>query len=164
MLDLGVASGITSIELFRTLQPWLSLGFVLPALVCGLLTRSWNGALSGFLWGGVVRLFLCYHSTNTITSLTHMFGAQPFDSRDASRNNAWLALPTWGEGWHNNHHSFPSSAIFGLRWWQVDFGAWFIRALQVVGLVWDVRRPGTAAMAAKIRTATGERAQPIAAE
>jgi len=131
---------------------WIALGFLVPGAVCGLVTGTWYAFFEGVLWGGFVRLLLCYHSTNTITSLTHLFGSQPFKSRDQSRNNLWLALPTWGEAWHNNHHAFPTSAIFGLNWWQFDLGAIFIRSLQAAGLAWDVRRPDARQMTAKLNT------------
>ena len=130
---------------------WLILGFVAPAVLGGIATQTWEGAMLGMLWGGFVRLFLCYHSTNTITSLTHMFGSRPFKSHDQSRNNMWLAIPTWGEAWHNNHHSFPTSPIFGLRWWQVDLGGLFIRFLQVLRLVSAVNKPRPQMLATKAR-------------
>jgi stearoyl-CoA desaturase (delta-9 desaturase) len=117
---------------------WAILGFVVPTLIGGLASMSWYGALTGFLWGGLVRMFLCYHFTNGIDSVTHIFGRRPFTTHDHSRNNAFWALPTMGEGWHNNHHAFPSSAIFGLTWWQVDVGAWLLRGLEKLGLVWDL--------------------------
>jgi len=130
---------------------WVLAGLFVPLAIGGLVTQTWYGALTGFLWGGLVRIFLCYHFTNGIDSVTHIFGSQPFKTADYSRNNAWWALPTMGEGWHNNHHAFPSSAIFGLRWWELDFGAWLIRGLQSVGLAWDVNEASPTMMAAKQR-------------
>jgi stearoyl-CoA desaturase (Delta-9 desaturase) len=121
---------------------WLALGFVLPGLVAGLLSRSWTGALLGVLWGGFVRIFMMNHLTYwCINSVTHTFGRRPFVSNDNSVNNGWLALPTLGQSWHNNHHAFPASAIMGLRWWQLDPGKWLIRVLQGLGLAWDVHEP-----------------------
>jgi stearoyl-CoA desaturase (delta-9 desaturase) len=77
-----------------------------------------------------------------------MIGSRNFAVRgDNSRNNSWLGLPTWGEAFHNNHHAFPSSAAFGLRWDELDPGFWFIRLLQVSGLAWKVKTPSTAAIA-----------------
>jgi len=114
---------------------------LLPAVIGGVLTASWRGAVSGLLWGGLVRLFVSYHATNSINSLGHLFGSRPFQTRDRSRNNALLVLPTFGEGLHNNHHAFPGSALFGLAWWHFDLGAWLILGLERIGLVWDVRRP-----------------------
>src|SRR5262252_5008619 len=125
----------------RSYYTWVLLGLVAPLVIGGVVTGSWVGAASGFLWGGLVRLFLTYHATNSINSLTHLLGSRPFDTRDESRNNALLVLPTLGEGLHNNHHAFPGSAFFGHRWWHFDLGAWVILGLQRTGLAWDVRRP-----------------------
>jgi stearoyl-CoA desaturase (Delta-9 desaturase) len=120
---------------------WIVLSFALPAAIGGLVTQSWHGALTGFLWGGLVRLFVIYHSIHSITSLAHLWGYQTYKSENYARNNFLIALLTWGEGWHNNHHTFPGSAMFGLRWWQVDLGAYVIRILRIFGLAWDVKVP-----------------------
>ena len=113
----------------RLYYVWVFGGLIVPAVIGGLLTMSWYGAFTAFLWGGLVRMFLCYHFTNGIDSVTHLFGRQAFNSDDHSVNNKLWALPTMGEGWHNNHHTFPSSAIFGLEWWQLDPGAWLLYRL-----------------------------------
>ena len=122
-----------------TYYVWVTASFVAPTVIGGFAAGTWYGALEGFLWGGAVRLFLTYHLVHTITSLAHIFGYQDFDNDDQSRNNIWLAIPTMGESWHNNHHSFPGAATFGLTWWQVDLGAYFIYLLRFLGLAWDVR-------------------------
>ena len=128
---------------------WVFLGLAIPAALGGLLSGSWIGAGTGFLWGGLARMFFCYHFTNAIDSVTHIFGRQSFRTQDHSTNVPWMVLPTMGEGWHNNHHAFPSSAIFGFRWWQVDPGAWLIRALAKLGWAWDVQLPSPQAMVEK---------------
>jgi stearoyl-CoA desaturase (delta-9 desaturase) len=128
---------------------WVLFGVALPAAVGGIVSMSWYGALSGLLWGGFVRLFTTYHGTNSINSITHRFGSRPFNTREFSRNNAWLIFPTGGEAWHNNHHAFPASAIFGLEWWQVDVGGIIVRLLQALGLVWDVKRPSAETIASR---------------
>lgn len=120
---------------------WILLGLVIPAILGGVLTGTWMGACKGFLWGGLVRLFFTYHSTSSVNSITHLYGSRSFDTSEHSQNNIWLALPTFGEAWHNNHHAFPNSAIFGLKWWEIDLGAWVIRILQFTSLVWDVKAP-----------------------
>jgi|SRR5579863_1275014 len=120
---------------------WVFLGFLLPALLGGLVAGSWAGFCSGFLWGGLVRSFFSYHATASVNSLTHWFGTVAFQTHDGSRNNILLALPTLGEAWHNNHHAFPSAAVFGLRWWQVDLGGWVISLLEKAGWVWEVKTP-----------------------
>jgi stearoyl-CoA desaturase (Delta-9 desaturase) len=123
---------------------WVSLGLVVPGLIGALIEHSAEGAWRGLLWGGGVRLFLSYHMTAAINSVTHMFGSRRFQSPDQSRNNIWLALPTLGEAWHNNHHAAPRYAIFGRRSWEFDLGGLFIRALQTLGLAWNIRGPRTA--------------------
>ena len=125
-----------------TLFPlWATLGLLLPAALGGLLTGTWMGALSGLLWGGLARVFLVHHVTWSINSICHLWGSQPFQTGDQSRNNFVFGAVGLGEGWHNNHHAFPTSAKFGLRWWQIDVGYWFIRALALSGLAWRVRTP-----------------------
>ncbi|TBR56961.1 acyl-CoA desaturase [Westiellopsis prolifica IICB1] len=120
---------------------WLLLGLVIPGIIGGILSQTWMGAFSGFLWGGVVRLFLAQHTTYAVNSICHFYGSRAFDTTEQSRNNALLAVPTLGGSWHNNHHAFPNSAITGLEWWQLDLGGWFIRTLAAVGLAWDVKTP-----------------------
>jgi stearoyl-CoA desaturase (delta-9 desaturase) len=120
---------------------WVTLGLALPAAVGGALSGSWPGALSGFLWGGMVRLFLAHHMMWTSGSTAHMFGTRPFATADQSKNNGLLAIPTLGEGWHNNHHAFPSSSRFALRWWQIDMGGWAIRAFEELGWAWGSHGP-----------------------
>jgi stearoyl-CoA desaturase (delta-9 desaturase) len=128
---------------------WVLLGLLIPLVLGGVMTGTALGALTGFLWGGLARVFAIYHVTNSIDSITHIFGSRPFETGDYSTNNAWLALPTLGESWHNNHHAFPYSAIFSLRWWQLDLGSLLIRGLRRVGWAWDVRVPTPAMVEAK---------------
>jgi stearoyl-CoA desaturase (delta-9 desaturase) len=93
------------------------------------------------LWGGFARVFLVHHVTWSINSVCHLWGRKEFKTEDESRNNAFCALFSFGEGWHNNHHAFPTSARHGLRWWQFDITWILICALNAVGLVWDIRTP-----------------------
>jgi stearoyl-CoA desaturase (delta-9 desaturase) len=140
----------------RRYYVWVALGLILPAALGGLWTRDFAGAATGFLWGGCVRLFVVEHTMSAINSLCHLVGRQPYRTRgDNSRNNSWLGLPTWGEAHHNNHHAFPRSAAFGLGRWEWDPGFWFIRALEALGLAWDVEVPTAAAIAR--RRAGGEK-------
>jgi stearoyl-CoA desaturase (delta-9 desaturase) len=126
----------------RHYYAWVALGLLAPALIGGLATQSLMGAATGFLWGGVVRLFVVEQSMSAVNSLLHMFGARRFATRDDnSRNSGVLALLVWGEGWHNNHHAFPYSASFGLRWFEFDLGFLFIRLLEAIGLAWNVKVP-----------------------
>jgi stearoyl-CoA desaturase (delta-9 desaturase) len=81
-----------------------------------------------------------HHATFSINSVCHFFGTRSYNTPDESRNVAWLAIPTWGEAWHNNHHAFPTSYRHGLERWQLDPSAAIIRTLEVLGLAWDVVR------------------------
>ena len=132
---------------------WLLMGFLIPAIVGGLVSGTLMGAFLGFLWGGFVRVFMMNHVFYwCINSVTHTFGTRPFRSDDQSTNNIWLAIPTLGQSWHNNHHAFPSSAFMGLRWWELDLGGLVIHMLQKVKLVWDAKRPSTGMMQRLKRT------------
>jgi stearoyl-CoA desaturase (Delta-9 desaturase) len=124
----------------RTFPLWMLAGLAFPFGLGVALTGSIAGGLTGLLWGGAVRLFFVHHATFSINSLCHFFGRQRFATGDESRNLLWLALPTLGEAWHNNHHAFPTSARHGLRWWQLDPSSWLIAGLERSGLAWDVVR------------------------
>jgi stearoyl-CoA desaturase (delta-9 desaturase) len=137
--------------LSATFPLWVALGLLIPTVVGGLLTMSWTGALLGFLWGGLARVFFTHHITWSINSVCHLWGSRPFHTDDESRNNAIFGMLALGEGWHNNHHAFPSSARHGLRWWQVDPSYWTILLLARCGLAWRVRVPEPALIAAKRR-------------
>jgi stearoyl-CoA desaturase (delta-9 desaturase) len=130
---------------------WIALGLAAPALVGGLVTLSWQGALTAGLLGGLVRLVLGQHATWCINSVCHLWGARPFATSDRSTNNAWLAIPSMGGAWHNNHHAFPTTANNAIEWWQIDPCYWVIRSLSAVGLAWDVKTPSAALIAKKKR-------------
>jgi stearoyl-CoA desaturase (Delta-9 desaturase) len=124
----------------RTFVVW-ALGGLVAAFGLGwLFGGSLRAGLTGLLWGGAVRMLVVHHVTYSINSLCHFFGRQRFDTGDESRNLAWLAPLSLGEAWHNNHHAFPTSAEHGLRRWELDPSALLIRALERVGLAWDVVR------------------------
>lgn len=91
------------------------------------------------VWGFLISTVALYHGTFTINSLAHQFGSRRFATRDDSRNNAWLALITLGEGWHNNHHRYPPAARQGFYRWEFDPTYLALRALAAVGLVWDLK-------------------------
>jgi stearoyl-CoA desaturase (Delta-9 desaturase) len=121
---------------------WVLLGLCIPTAIGGLVSGSLWGAITGFLWGGVVRMFVVEQTMSALNSVLHTFGRRPFVTRDDhSGNLAIMAWFGWGEGWHNNHHAFPYSAAFGLRWFEVDPGFLFIRLLETSGLAWDVKVP-----------------------
>ena len=124
----------------RTTLLWIFLGLAAPFGLRILLSGTLAGGLTGLLWGGAVRVFLLHHVTYSINSICHYFGRRPFDTPDRSTNNWPLALLSFGESWHNNHHAFPTSAFHGLRRFELDASALVIRLLERLGLVWDVVR------------------------
>jgi len=126
----------------RTFVLWVALGLAAPFVLGLSIGGSITTGLTGLLWGGLVRVFLLHHVTYSINSLCHFFGRRRFSTGDESRNLAWLALPSMGEAWHNNHHAFPTSAAHGLRPWEIDPSALVIRGLEATGLAWDVVRVG----------------------
>jgi stearoyl-CoA desaturase (delta-9 desaturase) len=128
---------------------WVLVSMLLPAAMGGLITMSWRGALLGFLWGGLVRVLVVHHVTWSVNSVCHLWGTRPFRSHDESRNNPIVGVLAFGEGWHNNHHAFPTSARHGLRWWEFDSSYVVIWALSKLGLVWNVRVPSAERMMAK---------------
>jgi len=124
----------------RTFLLWVLLGMAFPFAIGWAIGGTVTAGLTALLWGGAVRIFLVHHVTFSINSLCHTFGRRAFDTGDHSRNLAWLALPSLGEAWHNNHHAFPTSAVHGLGRWQLDVSALVIRMLERMGLVWNVVR------------------------
>jgi stearoyl-CoA desaturase (Delta-9 desaturase) len=124
----------------RTFPLWVLVGLAVPFGLGAALTGSLTGGFTGLLWGGAVRVLVLHHATFSINSLCHFFGRRPFATGDESRNLAWLAPIALGEGWHNNHHAFPTSARHGLERGQVDPSAWLIGALERCHLAWDVVR------------------------
>ncbi len=111
------------------------LGALLDALFPGLGTSG----PQLLVWGFFVSTIVLFHVSVTINSLAHQWGTRRYDTRDDSRNNALLALLTFGEGWHNNHHHFPGSVRQGVRWWELDISYYALRAMAAVGLVWDLK-------------------------
>ena len=119
---------------------WLERWSALPSLmVLGLCVAvgGWSGVVVGFCWSSV----LVWHATFTINSLSHLIGTQPYDTGDDSRNHWFLALITFGEGWHNNHHHYQTSTRQGFLWWEIDLTWYALRLLERVGLVWGLRSP-----------------------
>ncbi|MFI6296053.1 acyl-CoA desaturase [Nonomuraea sp. NPDC050790] len=121
----------------------------LPGILGGLLTWSWQGALTALFWGSLVRIGLLHHVTWSINSICHVFGEEEFQVRDKSRNVWWLAIPSFGESWHNLHHSDPTCARHGALKGQIDLSAGLIRIFEKLGWVYDVRWPTPERLAAK---------------
>lgn len=97
------------------------------------------GGLPFLFWGVFVRLVLVYHTTWFVNSATHKFGYRTYESEDRSTNCWWVALLAYGEGWHNNHHTYQYSARHGLKWWEIDLTWMMIQLLQMLGLAWKVK-------------------------
>ncbi|GAA1951554.1 acyl-CoA desaturase [Catenulispora subtropica] len=130
--------------------PWLVLAsLLLPAAVGGLVTWSWQGALTAFFWGSLVRVALLHHTTWSINSICHAVGSRPFRSRDRSGNVWWLAVLSMGESWHNLHHSDPTAARHGVLRGQIDSSARIIWVFEKLGWVRDVRWPSPERIAMK---------------
>jgi stearoyl-CoA desaturase (delta-9 desaturase) len=111
------------------------LGEVLMAKAPGLGTSGWQM----LVWGFFISTVVTFHATCTINSLSHVFGGKRFATGDESRNNLGLALLTFGEGWHNNHHHYPGSTRQGFYWWEVDITYYLLFVLSKLGLIWDLR-------------------------
>lgn len=124
---------------------------LLPAVLGGLITWSWMGALTAFFWAGLVRVAFVHHVTWSINSICHVFGNRPFTSRDLSSNVAWLAIPSLGESWHNLHHVDPTAARHGVMKGQIDISASLIKGMEKTGLATDVRWPKAERLAKKLK-------------
>jgi stearoyl-CoA desaturase (delta-9 desaturase) len=124
----------------RRFPLFVLLSLAIPALAGWALTGTLAGAATGLLWGGLVRIFLVHHITWSVNSVCHFLGTRRFETDEKSTNVAWLALPSFGEAWHHNHHAFPRSASHGLRRWEraLDPSAWVIKGLEKVGLARNV--------------------------
>ena len=150
--DLAGYPELRWLDRYDTLVPVLlavslyALGALLERLAPGLGTSG--GQM--LVWGFFVSTVVLFHATVTINSLAHGFGTRRFDTDDDSRNNLWLALITFGEGWHNNHHYFPGTVRQGFRWWEIDLTWYGLKAMAAIGLVRDLK-PVPAWVAAKAR-------------
>jgi stearoyl-CoA desaturase (delta-9 desaturase) len=149
------------VRISRQFPLWVAVSMAAPAIAGGLLTWSWQGALTGFFWGALVRVSLLHHVTWSINSICHTLGERPFVSRDRSANVWWLAIPSMGESWHNLHHADPTCARHGVLKGQVDTSARVIWALQRLGWVHDVRWPVQERVVAKLVSSRDD--QPAAA-
>ena len=128
---------------------WMSKWHVIPSIVVGIAFYA-VGGWPWVFWGVFVRTVLSLHFTWLVNSATHIWGTQRFDTGDTSTNSFWVAFLTFGEGWHNNHHAFPTSARHGLRWWEIDVSYWVILAMSLTGLAWKVRVPAIQSIQARL--------------
>ena len=125
----------------RLFPLWLAISLLLPAVLGGLITMSWAGALSAFFWASLVRIFVLHHVTWSINSICHMIGERPFAARDKSANFWPLAILSFGESWHNMHHADPTAARHGVLRGQLDSSARVIWVFEKLGWATDVRWP-----------------------
>ena len=133
--DLASDRGLRAVDkLFLPLN--IGLGAILA--IVGYAIDGRDMAISLVVWGMFLRLVFVLHSTWLVNSASHMWGYRNYETTDKSRNNWFVALLTYGEGWHNNHHAYPRMAKHGHRWWEVDLTFMAIRSMAAVGLVWDV--------------------------
>lgn len=139
--DLATYPELRWLDRFDTLVP-VALAASLYALGAWLHHAAPQWHTSGgqmLIWGFFVSTVVLFHATVTINSLAHRYGKRRFETRDDSRNNLWLALLTFGEGWHNNHHFFPGSARQGFRWWEIDLTWYGLRLMAALGLIRDLK-------------------------
>ena len=134
--DLNEDAGMHRID--AAFVPIVVAGLVLPFAAGFVITGTLAGAATALLWGGLVRIFILHHVTWSVNSVCHFFGRRRFETDDESTNVTCVALLSFGEGWHHNHHAFPRSAKHGLRWYEPDVSGWIIRAAERVGLAWNV--------------------------
>jgi stearoyl-CoA desaturase (delta-9 desaturase) len=127
----------------------VAVSLVAPALIGGLWSMSWQGAVTAFFWATLVRIAFLHHITWSINSICHTFGKEEFEVRDRSRNVSWLAILSFGESWHNLHHADPTCARHGVLKGQIDISARLISLAEKLGLVYDVRWPEEARLTAK---------------
>jgi stearoyl-CoA desaturase (delta-9 desaturase) len=135
----------------RLFPVWVVVSLALPPLLGGLITLSWWGALTAFLWAGLARISFQHHVTWSVNSICHMIGERPFASRDRSANFWPLAILSMGESWHNTHHADPTSARHGAQRGQIDISARVIWAFEKLGWAWNVRWPTAKRLAALAR-------------
>ena len=133
---------------------WISKWHWVPSVAMGAIVLA-VGGWSYLMWGMFFRIVFSHHATWLVNSATHSWGTRRFATRDLSTNSWWVALLTFGEGWHNNHHASPQSARHGIAWYEVDVNWYGIYVMRMLGLAWDVKAPTLSS-----RTITAEAAAP----
>ncbi|MBI3897889.1 MAG: acyl-CoA desaturase [Gammaproteobacteria bacterium] len=138
----------------RTYFIWVVAGLALPAVIGGI-GGGWQGAWSGFIFGGLARIFVANQFAWAVGSVCHRYGSRPFDTGDNSANNWWVAIMTFGEGLQNNHHAFSSWYRHGVAWWEPDLSGWLLTLFGKLGIVRELRRP-SAADVTRMRKPSGD--------
>lgn len=119
--------------------PFWHAGLAIVLAIAGYLYGGWYYCTSFVFYGCFLRMVCVLHATWSVNSVSHLWGYRNYPTDDRSRNNWIVALLTFGEGWHNNHHKYPTLARHGHRWWEIDVSYWMIRFLKLIRLVWDVK-------------------------
>ena len=140
---------------------WLNKYWLFPPIALGLVVTALFG-LSGGIIGFFLSTVLVWHATYTINSLCHVWGKRRFETKDTSRNNLWLALLTFGEGWHNNHHHYMNSCRQGFYWYEIDITYYILKAMSAVGLIWNIKEPPARVLEDGRRRDEAQRAATIA--
>ncbi|MET8759910.1 acyl-CoA desaturase [Lentzea sp. NPDC004782] len=133
---------------------WVLLGLTLPSVVGLVAGQNAAAAFTGFVFGGLARIFMANQAAWCVGSICHSFGSRRFANDDYSTNNWWVAVLTFGEGLQNNHHAFPGSFRHAVHWWEPDLSGWMIAGLGRLGLVWDLREPTATAIEKRLRPAS----------
>ena len=141
-LDLSNVKDLAAYPQLRFIDKFSALPIISYAVACFAIA-----GFPGLVWGFCVSTIAVLHATAFINSVAHVFGSRRYETNDLSRNNAFLAVLTLGEGWHNNHHHYQSSARQGFFWWEIDVSYYTIRLLAVLGIVSAVREPPKTALA-----------------
>ena len=129
------------VKVSRQFPSIVAFSLITPLVLGGLITWSWQGALTAFFWAGLVRVAVLHHVTWSINSICHVYGEHPFNSRDHAGNVGWLAILSFGESWHNLHHADPTSARHGVQKGEIDLSARLIELFEWFGWAYDVRWP-----------------------
>jgi stearoyl-CoA desaturase (delta-9 desaturase) len=140
----------------RTYPIWALASLLLPAVLGFVIGGTLAAAWSGFVFGGLARIFVANQAAWCVGSISHMVGSRPFVTKDNSANNWPVAIFTFGEGLQNNHHAFPSAYRHGMRWWEPDVSGWVIAALAKAGIVWDLRMPDRDTINNRLRRKAGQ--------
>ena len=135
----------------RTYPIWALLGLLAPAVIGWAVGGTLMAAFSGFIFGGLARVFVANQAAWCVGSVSHMIGSRPFANRDDSANNWPVAFFTFGEGLQNNHHAFPGAYRHGMRWWEPDLSGWVIAILAKAHIVWDLHMPTRSAIDNRLR-------------
>lgn len=145
--DLTKLPELVVLEKYHYVPPLMFVLFtyLFGLVYCAILPETSATPLQFLAWGGFLSTVLLYHGVFVINSLAHLLGSRRYETTDTSRNSLILALITLGEGWHNNHHRYPSSERQGFYWWEIDVTHYILKALSWCGIVWDLKKPPSSA-------------------